>query len=470
VSARLHLRMKSHVTQDSPNESIPIFDGPLAFIEEEITSDERGSIAYDLATGCRLSVSVPMPTRYIGGTQSECSVLPKGADSSCKALITKAGLTWSEEAGESIASPVSGLLKGTVSFGASEPMGRVRFHLANFLTYRGEQIFNPRSEVDQIRWFGRTSFDMGPWRVTLDALPHASERLRHATAVSGNIITHVGNLERKSDSDSLGKLFSFDQARKALEVLYFVFTFANGARCPCLLPYGLRHMPSEVSRWVDGEMRLAPAGPSHTWFALEHPDASFSFADRLYHLWSIEDERSWLSFAINIYAEANRNLSGVDIELAKSQIALELLASEALQERQLVISSDNFARLSAADRIRLALLWAGVPAYIPQSMKELLDALHVLKGEESGPFDGPFAITQIRNATVHATRPKRNRMSKLDDWVRFQAWQLSQSYVALLILRLLDYKGPYLPHYRGRRGGGLSAESRLWLMVPWVKS
>jgi hypothetical protein len=311
---------------------------------------------------------------------------------------------------------------------------------------------------------------MGPWQVTLDAQPDSRERLAEARKQRRHVITHVGNLERRSDDGRRHKLFGAKEAERALELLYFVFTFANGACCPCVLPFGYRHMPTEVYRAAHGGARCAPAGNNGTWFAKENPSECFAFADRLYELWKDEGERSWLSSAIHLYVEANRNLSGVDIELAKSQILLELLSWEAVQERQQLISRENFDRISAADKIRLALLWAGISSEIPSHMEELSGALAMLKEGETGPFDGPFAITQIRNATIHATRSKRKRMAGMDDLARYQAWQLSQSYVALLILRLLDYRGPYLPNYRRQSKTPSHGPFRLWLEVPWAQS
>jgi len=467
--ARNNLAIRPSVVQNSPNDPIPIYAGEIDISVDDRTIRDSGIVRFEFLPSAFVGMEIPHPTDIYGHTaHDDVTAQPLGSDSPVPALLTNSSFTLSRSESSEIG-PTSGILQGLLSFGYESRIGRVRFHLLNFLDYRGERIHTRTKTGHSVR-LGRTKFDMGPWRITLDALPDARNRLAEANKVKGYVITHVGNLERRGDGDRLGSLFSAADAEKAFEVLYHVFSFANGSRCGCILPYGYRHMPTEVARWIRSDW-TAPAQRNGTWFASENPSGSFAFANKLFELWKNEDERGWLSTAIKLYAEANRNLSGVDIELAKSQIALEQLSWEVAQERQQLVSLDGFERMAASDRIRLALMWAGIPTSIPSDMTDLTGVIPKLKDGVLGPYDGPFAITEMRNSTIHTTRKKRKRMAAVNDIARFEAWQLSQSYVALLILRLLDYSGPYMPRQTVMKQGPgpvFQGQPRLWSMVPWA--
>lgn len=448
-----HLAMSPSVTQGGPSAEITIFQGRANVTCEGMTTIEDIEITARFVPDANIRFTIPQPTRMISG---DIEVLPQGADGPARGFATSYGFTFGQGA---CTHPAIGFVQSPLVFGSDARIGRLRFHLLNFSEYFGDRV--SRQEEGLVHhWRGRVSFPMGPWTVTLDSLPESDKSLKAAKDVGGFVITHVGNLAMTETKHGIPKLFGFKKAQRALEVLYLVFGFANGARCQCFLPYGYRFMPTEVARWAHS-WKQSRAAFNHTWFAWHKPSESFSFADPLYRLYEDEDERSWLWSAISLYLESNRNIAGVDIELAKSQIALELLAWEVCQERQILVSRDSFERLPAADKIRMALMWAGIPAAIPPTMKELARAMPLLSEGENLPHDGPLAVTQVRNSTIHATRARRKRMTKLDDLARYQAWMLSQNYVELLILRLLSYSGPFEPRYQVPGSG-------LYCPVPWA--
>jgi hypothetical protein len=241
----MHLAMWPSVNQVQPNDAIAIYDGDMEIITGNRVMKERGQIKYSFLPSIETAIEIVSPTDLYGMSSDELLLRIPSASTDVTMGISRFGFS----IGKGNA-PIVGFARSPICFGIKERLGRVRFHLLNFNEFHGERIYRGNQEGKVLSWPGRAYFDMGPWRVTLDSMPDISERIKQARAVGGYVITHVGNLERREKKNGIGRLFGANEASKALEVLYYVFTLANGSRCPCVLPYGYRHMPSEVSRCV----------------------------------------------------------------------------------------------------------------------------------------------------------------------------------------------------------------------------
>lgn len=145
--------------------------------------------------------------------------------------------------------------------------------------------------------------------MSLDQVADADADYEEARASKGYALTHVGKYRKQNISkDGLPKLFNLKKAKEALGILDLVFTFARGSRCPCLLPYGYRHMPTEVCRWVETKL-IDPADYYESWFSEHAPSRCFAFADSLYKMHADQGMRKSIETAIYVYAEANANRS-----------------------------------------------------------------------------------------------------------------------------------------------------------------
>jgi len=455
--ARSHIAIKPSIEQEDVNSPIPLYSGNLEFTLNGVTTSEDYEIAFLFQSEPTVLARIINPTVHAIKLGGDMLLRDNRWDGNVgfEFESSSVDITKSNNQGA-----VYGHVSDPITEGMTERLGRVRFHLVNFRSYLGEPIKQVPQGGRDLWWSGRVRFELGPWNVTIDSVPDLRERINKAHKVGGYVITHVGNIERSKKDKGISPLFSWKDASKALDVLNLVFNFANGALCPCLLPFGYRHMDSFVAR-CSKAMRIASSYPADTWF---------KFADRLYKQWNDKNQRGWIHYAIMLYAQSNRNLSGADIELSKSQITLELLAYQICQEQQQLVSRQAFEeRLSASDRIRISLLWAGIPVTIPPAMKELSACLKEVTETNSEPLDGPFIITYIRNVTVHGNAKRRQALSALHPYILGQAWQLSQSYVELLILRLLGYSGSYSPRFEADFRGGDPRWERT-APVPWAHS
>ena len=251
-------------------------------------------------------------------------------------------------------------------------------------------------------------------------------------ARGGCAFTHLGDLRRLD-----GKLFTTNEATDIVEFLYWLLSFANGRRCGCVLAAGLRHLDQPLwEQWTAYQTDVGDLGS--TWFPAHLPAEGFTIAARAYELWRNKSKRDWFRYAVSLYTSSNNNTAGSEVELAKAQIALELLCWVVLREEQAILSEEGLEKLAAADRIRLLLSWSGIPLPIPSTLKKLTAAF-----VEASGADGPLAVTEIRNSIVHPTKKNLTKLEAYNHHARFEAWQLTQWYVEMVMLRLFNYQGRY---------------------------
>ena len=161
---------------------------------------------------------------------------------------------------------------------------------------------------------------------------------------------------------------------------------------------------------------------------------------KMYHLAHAGIEKAILgssNFTVSgLHCAGNQSARGnVELQLAESQIALELLTCVAFLEENSLMSEKAFEGLDAADKVRVLLFWLGVPAAVP-------DRYAALKARETGA-DAPKAVTEIRNAIIHPTNSNGAKREKIDMNAVYEAWQLNLWYVELALLKLIGYSGPY---------------------------
>ena len=121
-----------------------------------------------------------------------------------------------------------------------------------------------------------------------------------------------------------------------------------------------------------------------------------------------------------------------------AQAALELLAWTILVQDKKILSDDGFAKLSAADKIRLLTGTIGVPLEIPSVLKGLSALAKGLNWK-----DGPQAVGETRNALVHPNPDKRKTITTAPSIATYECWSLSLWYVELTLLWWFGYAGSY---------------------------
>ncbi|WP_157610413.1 hypothetical protein [Spirillospora albida] len=162
--------------------------------------------------------------------------------------------------------------------------------------------------------------------------------------------------------------------------------------------------------------------------------------------------------AINLYLTAN-GTQPIDARIPVACSGLELLAWAVLQTEQWLTTA-AFGKLYAAANLRLLLQWAGIPIDVPSPFSELEARRRGLGQPDAA---APEAVINIRNDLVHPPK-KLSNLEWPSPTEMQQAWRLSMHYTELVILRLLDYRGHYLPRLQLTDRFAMDTEP-----VPWAK-
>lgn len=336
-----------------------------------------------------------------------------------------------------------------VEIGSGSSLSSVVFHVVNFRNYLGRGVGNGAGMM----WAGRGVTETDGWRVTLDKVNHETI-FEEVEAVSGSAITHVGKLERTD-----GSTFSKDDADRLLEGLFRYLSFCRGSWAAPVLVVGQDANDIRVfEQWRD--WKIQPWWRTATWFNDFSVEGFEAGLPGFWKLWNNETWNEPLLLALHWYCEANMSAGGVEGSVILAQAAFELLAWTLLVEDRTVLSEDGFQKLPAMDKLRLLISHCGIPLEIPLSLATLSS---VAKAENW--VDAPQALTEYRNALVHANPKKRQRVLSVDVAARHDAWDLSLWYLELVLLRLFEYEGQYSNRIRrvGFRGDEVEP-------VPWKRT
>ena len=316
----------------------------------------------------------------------------------------------------------SGVLQPAPMFTTGAPVQQVVFNVINGPVVQGLR----RIDVSGGSYAGRFVLDSPEWHFVVDMRQDRTPARERLQRDGGYAFTHVGTLDRID-----GEPMPVDEVTLALERLASYLSFVRGAyvavalpvgfdtdRQPCLIDWTTRR----DSPWREG------------WACFDRTQAA-DFESLLASFVTKCHDPLWqqvLPRAFDYYVSANDPLN-VEIAVSTSQMALELLAWAVLHEGKLVTTTQFKSKsFNAEHRIERLLQEAKIPLGLDPSLKHLL-----ARSPTGGWRNGAHAITCMRNTIVHPTAKKPT--FPIDAWV--DAWRLSQWYLALLLLWLLDHQG-----------------------------
>ncbi len=320
----------------------------------------------------------------------------------------------------------------SMSYGAPEqPLQRLVVHIVNFPQFWsfGDKQLNLTLETPNggRKLVGSAVLSDPPWQIQLQGIFETEEAVRQLKESAGFGITHVAELTRQDEQP-----FSVEDGSKIIYDLYRFLSFARGAWAPPILAVGFDHLGARVhEQW--GVRTGTPWEARLAWFDAHHGQSLGALYPGFRALLHKPNLGNAVSRALYWYLRSNRGGAGlgVDSGLILAQAALERLSSAYLDAAGVKPSKGN----RFADYLRESLLRLGIPTAIPGSLLKGLDA-----GQRANCWkDGPEAIARIRNELVH---PK-NRLPVKIGTVMAEAWNLSQWYIELILLRLSSYSGEY---------------------------
>ena len=279
------------------------------------------------------------------------------------------------------------------------------------------------------------------WHIQISAHSKAQEWSNTIKQTGGLAATHTGRIQKND-----GQMINWEEAQNVITCLHCFLSFARGHWQP--LGY-IRLLSNDGiclhEKWgiLRGSDPLSH-NDSLTWWS-PHPQAH-QLSDVFKGFWGLWNDLSWkeaLPEVIYWYLQSNlagRGHLGADSALILSQATLEKLAWIYITQIKKTFSEEAFqsGKLQASEKMRLLAKLMNLPHEIP-------DILYSIKEDANGQkFEDAFhAITTIRNQLVHSKRKR-----ELKPNAEFNAWNLSQWYVEMCLLRLMHYKGQYANRLR----------------------
>ena len=299
------------------------------------------------------------------------------------------------------------------------PLQSVQFSIVNFPEFLGMQ--NQYIEVNGERQLcGKVQLVATPWSISITAGPNLSKKLKTLENDGGYALTHTGIIERSD-----GGTFSVEDVENLLSGLRLFLSFVRGASC------GLTCIEGKDQK---GERSWVKWGSTYTmpWryvnsCAGDRPTRFQILSEAFPGFWGLFGQQPGvlnqpLSLGLYWYLCANESNS-VSPGLILTQAALERLAHEIVGKKS-DFTGVWIGKALNAENIDLA---------IPGSCQQL----EALRRRESVAH-GPEMLIRLRNDLVHAE--KKINVSTEE---YFEARNMGQWYVELLLLKLFGYSGSY---------------------------
>ncbi|ORC32616.1 hypothetical protein B4O97_16260 [Marispirochaeta aestuarii] len=339
---------------------------------------------------------------------------------------------------------------------------RLEFVLFAFPVFYGDQdkkVKRTNEEGKTMGWWrcGQIEMTHEQWHIQITAHSKTKEWGETIKQTGGLAATHAGCIQKTN-----GEPMDWNEAQDIINCLHHFLSFARGHWQPI---GNIRLLSNDDiclrEKWgiLRGSDPLSHNN-SLTWWS-PHPQAHH-LLDVFKGFWDLWIDLSWkevLPEVIYWYLQANlagRGHLSADSALILSQSTLEKLSWIYATQVKKAVSEEAFqpGKLRASDQIRLLATLMDLPHEIP-------DILGSIKEDVNGQkFEDAFhAITIIRNQLVHSKKKR-----ELKPRAEFDAWNLSQWYVEMCLLRLMKYQGRYANRVRMHKWAGETEA------VPWAIS
>jgi hypothetical protein len=414
------------------NGPVPLYEGEMSISQNGTVWQGEGAIMLEWLPVCR--VGLRFRTTSTDWPQFEPSTLNvPGLGANTQLNITRFQPGFD---GHSIEASASGFQHGVM-----ENWTRVRFYVPNLPQYVGTPV-RMKTGGGALK------------RLTLTYLHWVfdEEQYKELRNSKGYQITHVGTLARQD-----GALFSAADCEPVLECLAYFLSFCRGAwTSPMLLSAEDENAAVVGETWR--ATRIDGFAGTYSWVPKSQPvsvelASAFTGYARLWHspAWS-----EALRIITQWYVESSTG--AVEKSVILLQTALELLTWVKLVQEERVMTQKQWNDRSApfCAKLRRLLQAMTIPLTIPTAFSDL----EAYRCASTVP-DGPEAFTSIRNALVHPSLAKRERLNNSPGALS-QAWLLAGWYLDLCMLNILGYKGRY--SNRTIRQGWAGDEVEV---VPW---
>ena len=303
----------------------------------------------------------------------------------------------------------------------------VQFDIVNMDKIPGKLV-----KYQDLVYAGRIEFTLNDYKIIIDKSYGYNKDLKASLeAKSSNIITHTGRIYRKNEEP-----FNTRKVDQMISRIATALSFASGRYVSIPNTYGY-HEDREVYRaWY----RMARSGYKFV-FNWTSTISNYHNIEKYMSLMCKKLEEDYYNDTIsNVLDWYMESINGMNLgnNIISVQTALEMLSYVVLVETENTYRQSVYDKHSSKRNIRELLDHCGIDGSIPKEC----DMSDNIKTYFSDSVD---AITFYRNSVVH---PSRNKKIYLDFESMFNIILLGISYIELVILYLIGYKGEYTDRFK----------------------
>lgn len=360
---------------------------------------------------------------------------------------------------------------------SDESLKYILGHLVNFPRLLGNWILYPQLEEESRARVVLTETD---WKITIDNVNNISEINKELCRLGGYGITSTIKIERSSENDST---ISSDDAKKIIEVLYFLLSFTVGRYSPIILPLGFDYSGLEI--WYEWRNWLISQWENtKSWFSGEKNwDGLAEVFPGFMKVWDASDSiwREPIKRSILWYVESNRETVDPSGRIIWLQSALELLSwtyfvsTGRKTEQEFTYLGDTCKKIKAfLHELNIPTSFSKMPtgfqyfgSFIESHQQSWQDKEQKFqnskRGKNGDKTNSPKvekqslenylylkAFVEVRNDIVHPKQRSKITFSSIKSsyedlfWIRVEALKLGLWYLELSLLRLFEYQGSYV--------------------------
>ena len=322
------------------------------------------------------------------------------------------------------------------------PLKSLHFSILNFPELYGNQMKWRSIDGGASIAIPHTRIEASDWCVEITGVQNISDVVKTLKRQGGYGVTYNGAITRSDQAD-----FTVEEVEVLLTALRTFLSFARGTSCSLALVEGKdQYGQQSWIRW--GAHHVAPWNGQRSWFRCHSGDDILSeLFPRLWRLFENGDEwKQTILRTVDWYLLSNESATHTGIIL--SQAALERFSHRILERGK------NRAE-STGKFIRSALEELNIESQIPSTCGELKSLQQTHRWE-----DGVHALVNIRNDLVHPTV----KLGDISHYAHYDAWNLGQWYIEMMLLSKLGYQGSYVNRLATRH-----SETKPILPVPWAQ-
>jgi len=446
------------------NEDIPLHSGVLATNVLGKTLEFEGDIFLDWLPNPRIRLACKLPVTsasfHLFGRANEGAnkvlVTLRGVNATAEVLITNPSYSSDFSSKQEVG--LNGFFANGITFGSTQGMKSLKFHLPNFPDYDGARTkveYGAQERADDEDWkynisHGRADFTSEGWCIVLDRVTSYGKLEKELSQTNGYAITHVGQITRED-----GSLFSIAEGEKILEALAYFFSFCAATwSCPFLIA-GFDEEGAQI--WTQWKVpTISRWSNPVSWFSRPSSTVFNQLLPGFLYRWNDTAWQTPLKVIVNWYLQGISPAT-MDTGFVPPQIALEILAWVLFVQVRQTMTEQEYKKTKinpASKKIEMLLSDAGVSATILPQQSALANLAATIPTS-----NGPTTLTWLRNSTAHGNRVYD--LLSASPEARYQGWQLGVWYLELVLLKLFSYNGRYFNRIGSNRMTGASEP------VPW---